>query len=79
MSWKGTSDWKTIDNRRRAKSAARYRLRRPLLKRIKELEAMLKRLEWSAHDSDACPICYAPENNGYHDGCALAALLPNED
>ena len=45
--------------------------------RIAELEAMLKRLEWSF--LGPCSICDSFRETGHSDDCELAALLPKEE
>ncbi len=45
------------------------------LHRISSLESMLSDAEWSAHDYDTCPTCYACESDGHYDDCKLDALL----
>ena len=50
--------------------------------RVKELEAMLRRLEFAggAHATeDMCPLCCALLNRPHEPGCELAALLKGQE
>jgi hypothetical protein len=51
-----------------------------LTARIREMEEMLRRLEWSGTEGadgepGVCPLCWSVERVGHASDCELAALL----